>query len=193
MINSKLDEELISKNILLLCGEIDDNLSNKLISQASMIYMRMQNTFVPKEKQKITVVINSPGGCVNSGFAILDFLKSLKVKLEVIVIGKAFSMAAFLLAVLGEKGARFACPHAEIMIHQPLSGISGQATDLMLHAEHIGKIKQKLNDMLSQATGMSVETVSTKSERDFFMTPNEAKELGLIDDVITDISYLFKE
>ena len=127
--------------------------------------------------------INSPGGSVSAGMAIYDTMRYLKCEVSTLCVGMAASMGAFLLAA-GAKGKRKALPHAEIMIHQPLGGASGQATDIQIHAEQILRIKRQMNELLSQNTGKPLEEIQRDVERDHFLTAEEAKAYGLIDDII---------
>ena len=131
----------------------------------------------------ISLYINSPGGSVSAGFAIYDTMNFIKCDVSTICIGMAASMGAFLLSS-GTKGKRIALPNSEIMIHQPLGGMQGQASDIKIHADHIIRTREKLNSILSFNTGKSLETIEADTERDNFMTASEAKEYGLIDKVI---------
>jgi ATP-dependent Clp protease, protease subunit len=131
----------------------------------------------------IQLYINSPGGSVTSGFAIFDTMNYVKPDVSTICVGMAASMGAFLLAA-GAKGKRFALPNSEIMIHQPLGGARGQATDIKIHAEQIIKIKNKLNVILSERTGQTLEKIERDTERDFFMSADDAKAYGLVDEVM---------
>ena len=131
----------------------------------------------------ISLYINSPGGSITSGMAIYDTMQYIKCDVSTICIGMAASMGAFLLAA-GAKGKRFALPNSEIMIHQPLGGMQGQATDIKIHADRIIKIKETLNTILSERTGQSLEQITKDTERDNFMTAIQAKEYGLVDEVI---------
>lgn len=132
----------------------------------------------------IYLYINSPGGSVTAGMAIYDTMQYIKADVSTICIGMAASMGAFLLSG-GAKGKRFAVPNAEVMIHQPLGGASGQATDIQIHAEHILRIKKRLNKLLSENTGQPLEKIERDVERDYFMTAEEAKAYGLIDEIIS--------
>jgi len=132
----------------------------------------------------IYLYINSPGGSVTAGMAIYDTMQYIKSDVSTICIGMAASMGAFLLSG-GAKGKRFAVPNAEVMIHQPLGGASGQATDIQIHAEHILRIKKRLNKLLSENTGQPLEKIERDVERDYFMTAEEAKAYGLIDEIIS--------
>ena len=131
----------------------------------------------------ISLYINSPGGSISSGMAIYDTMQYIKPDVATICVGMAASMGAFLLAA-GAKGKRYALPKSEIMIHQPLGGTQGQATDIKIHADHIIRIREKMNRMLSEMTGQPLETITADTERDNFMTAEQAKEYGLIDKVM---------
>ena len=167
---------LLKDRIVFLGGEIDDNLANLVVAQ--LLFLEMEN---PEEE--ISLYINSPGGSVTAGMAIFDTMRYLKCEVSTLCVGMAASMGAFLLAA-GAKGKRKALPHAEIMIHQPLGGASGQATDIQIHAEQILRIKRQMNELLSQNTGKPLEEIQRDVERDHFLTAEEAKAYGLIDDII---------
>ena len=167
---------LLKDRIIFLSGPIDDNVANAVVAQ--MLFLEMENP-----DQDIMLYINSPGGSISSGMAIYDTMKYLKCEVSTLCIGMAASMAAFLLAA-GAKGKRKALPHAEIMIHQPLGGAKGQATDIQIQAEQILRIKKTLNELLSQNTGKPLKTIEKDTDRDHFMTAEQAKEYGLIDEII---------
>ena len=175
---------LLKERIILLSGEIDDNLSNTVV--AELLYLDSIN------HDDISIYINSPGGSITAGMAIYDTINFIKSDVSTICIGMAASMGAFLLAA-GQKGKRFALPNSTIMIHQPLGGMQGQASDMKIHAEYILKVKEKLNKILSERTGKSFEQVEKDTDRDNFLTATEAKEYGLIDGVMTNISEISKE
>ena len=167
---------LLKDRIVFLGGEIDDVTANLVVAQ--MLFLEMEDP-----DQDIMLYINSPGGSVSAGMAIYDTMRYLKCEVSTLCIGLAASMGAFLLAA-GAKGKRKALPHAEIMIHQPLGGASGQATDIQIHAEQILRIKRQMNELLSQNTGKPLEEIQRDVERDHFLTAEEAKAYGLIDDII---------
>jgi len=168
---------LLNDRIIMLCDEVNDATASLVVAQ--LLYLEGQD----KEKD-IALYINSPGGSISAGMAIHDTMQYIKCDVSTICVGMAASMGAFLLAS-GAKGKRFALPNSEIMIHQPLlGGLQGQATDIKIHADHIVRIKDKLNTMLSQYTGQSLETIQRDTERDNFMTAQEAADYGLIDKVI---------
>ena len=167
---------LLKDRIIFLGGPIDDDTANLVIAQ--MLFLEAEDP-----DKDIQFYINSPGGSVTSGFAIFDTMQHIKCDVSTICVGMAASMGAFLLAA-GTKGKRYALPNSEIMIHQPLGGARGQATDIKIHAEHILKTKAKLNKILSERTGKSIETIEEDTERDNFMSAAEAKEYGIVDEVM---------
>lgn len=167
---------LLKDRIIFLSGPIDDNVANAVVAQ--MLFLEMENP-----DQDIMLYINSPGGSISSGMAIYDTMKYLKCEVSTLCIGMAASMAAFLLAA-GAKGKRKALPNSEVMIHQPLGGTEGQATDILIHAEHIRRIKEKMNKELSRNTGKPLEDVERDVERDHYMTAEQALEYGIIDEII---------
>lgn len=166
---------LLEDRIIFLSGEIDDNTANLVVAQ--LIYLEGKNP-----DKDISLYINSPGGSVTAGMAIYDTIQFIKCDVQTICIGMAASMGAFLLAS-GTKGKRFALPNSEIMIHQPLGGYQGQASDIKIHAEHILKIKEKMNKILSETCGKDLKTIQDDTDRDNFMSAEEAKNYGLIDDI----------
>ena len=173
-----LYSRLLEDRIIFLSGAIDDNVANTVVAQ--LLYLEGQD----KEKD-ISLYINSPGGSISAGMAIHDTMKYINCDVSTICIGMAASMGAFLLAS-GTPGKRFALPNSEIMIHQPLmGGLQGQASDIKIHADHIVRTKEKLNRMLSEYTGQSLETIQKDTDRDNYMSAEEACAYGLIDKVIT--------
>lgn len=169
--------KLLEDRIIFLGTAIDDQVANIII--AELLYL--ENESIEKD---IYLYINSPGGHVHSTLAIYDTMRYIKPTVATVCVGMAASGAAVLLAG-GEKGKRSALPNAQVMIHQPLSEISGQATDIQIHAEEIIKTKKKLNNMLSRDSGQPLSRVEKDTERDFFMTSEEAKKYGLIDAILT--------
>ena len=167
---------LLNDRIIMLSEEVNDATASLVVAQ--LLYLEAQDP-----DKDIMFYINSPGGSVTSGMAIYDTMQYIKPDVSTICIGLAASMGAFLLSS-GAKGKRFALPNAEIMIHQPSGGSQGQCTDIQIQAEQILKIKKKLNAILAENTGKSVEEVERDCERDHFMTAEEAKTYGLIDKVI---------
>ena len=169
---------LLKDRIIFLSGEIDSVTANLTIAQ--MLFLEMENP-----DADIMLYINSPGGSVTAGMAIYDTMQYIKCDVSTVCIGMAASMGAFLLSG-GKKGKRFALPNAEIMIHQPSGGAQGQATEIQIAAEHILRTKQKLNEILAANTGQDIETIKADTERDNFMSAEEAKAYGLIDEVIVN-------
>ncbi|MBQ6645210.1 MAG: ATP-dependent Clp protease proteolytic subunit [Clostridia bacterium] len=167
---------LLKDRIIFLSGAIDDGVANTVVAQ--MLFLEMEDP-----DKDIMLYINSPGGSISAGMAIYDTMKYLKCEVSTLCIGMAASMAAFLLAA-GAKGKRKALPNSEVMIHQPLGGTEGQATDILIHAEHIKRIKQKMNEELAKNTGKPLETVMADTERDNFMTAQQALDYGIIDEII---------
>lgn len=167
---------LLKDRIILLSGEIDDECANSVIAQ--LLYLDSLNN------EEISLYINSPGGSVTSGMAIYDTMNFVKSDVSTICLGIAASMGAFLLSS-GKKGKRYALPNSEIMIHQPLGGAKGQATEIKIAAEQILKTKEKLNKILSENTGQNLKKVEQDTERDHFLDANEALDYGLIDKIIT--------
>ena len=168
---------LLNDRIVILSEEVNDTTASLVVAQ--LLYLEAQDP-----DKDIQFYINSPGGTISSGFAIYDTMQYIKSDVSTICIGLAASMGAFLLSS-GAKGKRIALPNAEIMIHQPSGGFSGQATDIQIHAEKILRTKEKLNSILAENTGKTVEEVREASERDNFMTADEARDFGIIDNVIT--------
>ena len=167
---------LLNDRIVILSEEVNDTTASLVVAQ--LLYLEAQDP-----DKEIQFYINSPGGAITSGFAIYDTMQYIKADVSTICIGMAASMGAFLLSS-GAKGKRFALPNAEIMIHQPSGGYQGQATDIQIHAERIIRSKEKLNQMLAENTGKPIEEVRIASERDNFMTAEEAKDFGLIDSIM---------
>ena len=167
---------LLKDRIIMLGSQIDDNVANSIVSQ--LLFLQAQDS-----EKDIYLYINSPGGSVTAGFAIYDTIQHIKPDVQTICIGMAASMGSFLLAA-GTKGKRFALPNAEVMIHQPLGGAQGQATEIEIAANHILKTRAKLNQILAERTGQSIEKIQQDTDRDNFLTAAEAKEYGLIDEVM---------
>jgi ATP-dependent Clp protease protease subunit len=167
---------LLKDRIIMLQGEINDHVASLIVAQ--MLFLEAENP-----EKDIYLYINSPGGVVTSGFAIYDTMNYIKPDVVTICMGQAASMGAFLLSS-GAKGKRFALPHARIMIHQPLGGAQGQATDIEIHAKEILRMKKELNKILAENTGQSVRKIEKDTERDFFMSAEEALKYGLIDKVL---------
>ena len=170
-----LYSRLLEDRIILLTGEIDDHMANIIVSE--LLYLDSLND------KDISIYINSPGGSVTAGFAIYDTMNFIKSDVSTICIGIAASMGAFLLSS-GTKGKRYSLPNSEVMIHQPLGGAQGQATEIKIAAEHILKTRQKLNDILAKNTGKEKSIIENDTERDFFMDFREALEYGIIDKIL---------
>ena len=167
---------LLQDRIIILGSEIDDNIASVVVAQ--LLFLQAQDA-----QKDISIYINSPGGVVTSGLAIYDTMQFISCDVATYCIGQAASMAAVLLAA-GTKGKRFALPNSRIMIHQPLGGAEGQATDISIQAQEILRIKANLNNMLASHCGRSVEEVTRDTDRDNFMSAEEAKAYGLIDEVL---------
>ncbi|MBA1354644.1 MULTISPECIES: ATP-dependent Clp endopeptidase proteolytic subunit ClpP [Staphylococcus] len=167
---------LLKDRIIMLGSQIDDNVANSIVSQ--LLFLQAQDA-----EKDIYLYINSPGGSVTAGFAIYDTIQHIKPDVQTICIGMAASMGSFLLSA-GAKGKRFALPNAEVMIHQPLGGAQGQATEIEIAANHILKTRAKLNKILAERTGQSIEQIEKDTDRDNFLSAEEAKEYGLIDEVM---------
>lgn len=166
---------LLEDRIIFLSGEINDAVANSVVAQ--LIYLEGKNP-----DKDIYLYINSPGGSVSAGLAIYDTLNYIKCDVSTICIGLAASMGAFLLSS-GTKGKRFALPNSEIMIHQPLGGAQGQASDIEIQARHMQKIKQKINKILSENTSQPLEKIERDTDRDFYMSADEAVSYGLVDKI----------
>lgn len=167
---------LLKDRIVMLGSAIDDNVANSIVSQ--LLFLEADNP-----DKDIYLYINSPGGSITAGMAIYDTMQFIKPKVHTICIGMAASMGAFLLAA-GEKGHRYALPNAEVMIHQPLGGAQGQATEIDIAAKRILFLREKLNKILAERTGQDFETIAKDTDRDNFMTAERAKEYGLVDQIM---------
>ena len=168
---------LLNDRIIFLADEVNDVTASLVVAQR--LYLEAQDP-----DKDIYLYINSPGGSISAGMAIYDTMNYIKCDVSTICIGMAASMGAFLLSS-GAKGKRYALPNAEVMIHQPLGGMQGQASDIKIHADHILRIRAKLNSILAEQTGKPLKTIEKDTERDNFMTAKEAEEYGLVDKVIT--------
>lgn len=166
---------LLSDRIIILSDEVNDATASLVVAQ--MLYLESQDP-----DKDISLYINSPGGAITAGMAIFDTMNFIKCDVSTICIGMAASMGAFLLAA-GTKGKRYALPNSEIMIHQPIGGMQGQASDIKIHADHILRTREKMNRILSERTGQPIEVIERDTERDNFMTSDQAKAYGLIDEV----------
>ena len=167
---------LLEDRIIFITGEIDDNVANTVVAQ--LMYLEGKNA-----DKDISLYINSPGGSISAGMAIYDTMKYIKCDVSTICVGLAASMGAFLLAA-GTKGKRMCLPNSEVMIHQPLSGVQGQVTDIQITANHVTRIKERMNKMLSENCNQPLEKIQKDVERDNWMNAEEAKEYGLVDKVI---------
>lgn len=169
---------LLNDRIVMLCDQVDDTTASLVVAQ--LLYLESQDP-----EKDISLYINSPGGSISAGMAIYDTMQYIKCDVSTICIGMAASMGAFLLTA-GAAGKRFALPNSEIMIHQPLisGGLSGQCTDIKIHSDHLVRTRQKMNELLSQHTGQPLETIERDTERDNYMSADEAQAYGLIDKVI---------
>ncbi|MDE5414112.1 ATP-dependent Clp endopeptidase proteolytic subunit ClpP [Alkalihalobacterium chitinilyticum] len=171
---------LLKDRIIMLGSAIDDNVANSIVAQ--LLFLQAEDP-----EKDISLYINSPGGSITAGMAIYDTMNYIKPQVSTICIGMAASMGAFLLAA-GEKGKRYALPNSEVMIHQPLGGTQGQASDIQIHAKRIIQMREHLNQILSERTGQPLEVIERDTDRDNFMTAEKAKEYGLIDNVISSTS-----
>ncbi len=171
---------LLKENVIFLVGQVEDHMANLIVAQ--MLFLEAENP-----EKDIYLYINSPGGSVTAGMAIYDTMNFIKPDVSTVCVGQAASMGAFLLSG-GTKGKRYCLPNSRVMIHQPLGGFQGQASDFEIHAKEILSIKEKLNRLLSQHTGQDYEKVAHDTDRDNFLSATEAKEYGLIDQVLTNRS-----
>ena len=167
---------LLKERIIFLTGQINDNVASLITAQ--LLFLEAEDP-----KKEINLYINSPGGLVTSGLGIYDTMQYVKPDISTLCIGQAASMGSFLLAA-GTKGKRFSLPNSRIMVHQPSAGFQGQATDIEIHANEVLSLKKRLNEIYSKHTGKSVDDIKISLERDNFMTPDDAKEFGLIDKVV---------
>ena len=166
---------LLKDRIVFVSGEIGDDMANTVVAQ--LLFLEMENP-----EAEISMYINSPGGSVTAGMAIFDTMNYIKSPVRTVCIGMAASMAAFLL-MAGQKGKRLALPNSEVMIHQPLGGARGQATDVAIQAEWLMRTKQKMNRLMSEMTGQPLEKIERDVERDHFLTAEEARAYGIIDEI----------
>ncbi len=167
---------LLKERVIFVVGPVEDHMANLVVAQ--LLFLESENP-----DKDISLYINSPGGSVTAGLAIYDTMQFIKPDISTLCIGQAASMGAVLLAG-GAKGKRYALPHSRVMIHQPLGGFQGQASDIDIHAREILKIREQLNQLLASHTGQSIETIDKDTERDNFMGAETAKEYGLIDEVL---------
>jgi ATP-dependent Clp protease protease subunit len=167
---------LLKENIIFLGGEINDEVANLIIAQ--LLFLQSQDP-----KKDISIYVNSPGGTVSGGLAIVDAMNHIKNDVSTVCVGIAASMGAIILSS-GKKGKRYSLPNSEVMIHQPLGGAHGQASDIEINARHILKTKERLNKMLAENTGQDIKQIEKDGDRDYYMTADEAKKYGVIDKVI---------
>ena len=167
---------LLRERIVFVTGEIEDNMASLIVAQ--LLFLESENP-----DKEISLYINSPGGSVSAGMSIFDTMQFIKPEVSTLCMGMAASMGAFLLSA-GAKGKRFSLPNAKIMIHQPLGGAQGQATDIEIHAREILKTRETLNRILAERTGQTLEKIQSDTERDYFMSATEAQTYGLIDQVL---------
>lgn len=177
------DQYLLRKNQIYIFGPIETGMAARVIPQMHYIEQKMLEEKLPEEERILTVLINSPGGSVSDGLAIYDTMNALECEVRTICVGLAASMGAFLLSS-GSKGMRLALPNSEILIHQPLGGASGQASDIIIAAKHIERTRKTLNSILAMNTGKSVKRIAADTDRDYTMTADEAVEYGIIDSVL---------
>lgn len=167
---------LLKDRIIFIGSAIDDNVSNLVVAQ--MLFLQMEDP-----DKDINLYVNSPGGAVTAGLAIYDTIQFVKCDVNTYCVGQAASMAALLLAA-GTKGKRYSLPHARLMIHQPWGGVQGAAADISIQAKEILRLREKINEILAHHTGKSLETISRDTDRDFYMSAEEAKDYGLVDQVV---------
>ncbi len=167
---------LLKERVIFIVGQIEDHMANLVVAQ--LLFLESENP-----DKDISIYINSPGGSVTAGLAIYDTMQFIKPDISTLCIGQAASMGAVLLAA-GASGKRFSLPHSRVMIHQPLGGFQGQASDIEIHAKEILKIREQLNQLLANHTGQNIETIDNDTERDNFMGSDQAVEYGLIDEVL---------
>ncbi|PVZ87339.1 ATP-dependent Clp endopeptidase, proteolytic subunit ClpP [Serratia sp. S1B] len=168
---------LLKERIIFLTGQVEDHMANLIVAQ--MLFLEAESP-----EKDIFLYINSPGGVITAGMSIYDTMQFIKPDVSTICMGQACSMGSFLLTA-GTKGKRFCLPNAKVMIHQPLGGYQGQATDIEIHAREILKVKARMNELLAQHSGKTLEQIEADTERDRFMTAQEAKDYGLVDDILT--------
>ncbi len=168
---------LLKERVIFIVGPIEDHMANLIVAQ--LLFLESENP-----DKDISIYINSPGGSVTAGLAIYDTMQFIKAEVSTLCVGQAASMGAVLLAA-GAKGKRYSLPHSRMMIHQPLGGYQGQATDIEIHTKEILKIREQLNQLLADHSGQSIETIGADTERDNFMSAEMAAEYGLIDEVLS--------
>jgi ATP-dependent Clp protease protease subunit len=167
---------MLKERVIFLVGPVEDHMANLVVAQ--LLFLESENP-----DKDIHLYINSPGGAVNAGLAIYDTMQFIKPDVSTVCVGQAASMGALILAG-GAKGKRFALPHARMMVHQPMGGFQGQATDIDIHAREILRVRERLNEILARHTGRSIEQIREDTDRDYFMDGQEARDFGLVDAVI---------
>ena len=177
------EQYLLQKNQVYIFGVIETGMAARIIPQMHFIDQKMRDENLPKEERVMTLLINSPGGSVSDGMAIYDTINSVSCEVRTICVGLAASMGAFLLSS-GSRGMRFALPNSEILIHQPLGGAQGQASDIIIAAKHIEHTRKNLNSILAMNTGKTNEEIAADTDRDYTMTAEEAVKYGLIDQIL---------
>jgi len=177
------DQYLLQKNQIYLFGPIDTGMVARVIPQMHYIEQKMIDENLPKDERVLTLLINSPGGSVSDGLAIYDTINMLECEVRTICVGLAASMGAFLLSS-GSRGMRLALPNSEILIHQPLGGAQGQASDIIIAAKHIEQTRRRMNSILAMNTGKTIKQIAKDTDRDYTMTATVAKEYGIIDSVL---------
>ena len=177
------DQYLLKKNQIYVFGPIETGMAARVIPQMHYIEQKMIEEGLPEEERILTMLINSPGGSVSDGLAIYDTINSLECEVRTMCVGMAASMGAFLLSS-GSKGMRFALPNSEILIHQPLGGAQGQASDIIIAAKHIEHTRKRLNGILAMNTGKDVKQIARDTDRDYIMTAEEARDYGIVDGVL---------
>ena len=190
MIDLKIQEKLLENNTICLFGEIDQEKSSQIVKQLLSLHLKFK-----KEcdlSPTVILLINSPGGVVTGGMAIYDALLALNCKIVTVCLGQASSMAATLLSG-GTKGFRYVLPNSEVMIHQPLGGMSGQVSDMEIHCKHTLNIKHRLNEILAKNTNQTISKIQFDTERDYFLTSSEAVEYGIVDKIISDFQEVYNE
>ncbi|MDU1048590.1 MAG: ATP-dependent Clp endopeptidase proteolytic subunit ClpP [Staphylococcus epidermidis] len=168
---------LLKERVIFMTGQVEDHMANLIVAQ--MLFLEAENP-----EKDIYLYINSPGGVITAGMSIYDTMQFIKPDVSTICMGQAASMGAFLLTA-GAKGKRFCLPNSRVMIHQPLGGYQGQATDIEIHAREILKVKGRMNELMAHHTGQSLEQIERDTERDRFLSANEAVEYGLVDSILT--------
>lgn len=168
---------LLKERLIFLTGQVEDNIANLIVAQ--LLFLEAENP-----EKDIFLYINSPGGVITSGMAIYDTMQFIKPDVSTICLGQASSMGSFLLAA-GAKGKRFCLPNSRVMIHQPLGGFQGQASDVQIHAQEMLNVKRRMNELLSHHTGQPLEVIERDTDRDYFMTAEQSVEYGLVDGIMT--------